>query len=165
MTYRTTMGMNVLYWAHIEAPVMLIHCCSGLVFTIGSISKTFSFLEFPCLCLNCSKAFFPRKKLDCSSHLRQNCVFFYSQILQLFWMLCSFLLKFIFTVIRHVKLYWKMYLYFVSLSFRQFDMFQIPVQNLDNIRRSRKKVKGILVDIGLDSCQELLQVKKKTFKN
>uniref|UniRef100_A0A670XMY9 ADNP zinc finger domain-containing protein n=1 Tax=Pseudonaja textilis TaxID=8673 RepID=A0A670XMY9_PSETE len=33
-------------------------------------------------------------------------------------------------------------------------MFQIPVQNLDNIRRSRKKVKGILVDIGLDSCQE-----------
>lgn len=57
-----------------------------------------------------------------------------------------------------------MYLYFVSLSFRQFDMFQIPVQNLDNIRRSRKKVKGILVDIGLDSCQELLQVKKKTFE-
>ncbi|KAK9403473.1 ADNP homeobox protein 2 [Crotalus adamanteus] len=43
---------------------------------------------------------------------------------------------------------------------RQFDMFQIPVQNLDNIRRSRKKVKGILVDIGLDSCQELLQTLK-----
>uniref|UniRef100_A0A8C5RI74 ADNP homeobox 2 n=1 Tax=Laticauda laticaudata TaxID=8630 RepID=A0A8C5RI74_LATLA len=39
-------------------------------------------------------------------------------------------------------------------------MFQIPVQNLDNIRRSRKKVKGILVDIGLDSCQELLQTLK-----
>ncbi|KAG8133387.1 hypothetical protein E2320_011178 [Naja naja] len=39
-------------------------------------------------------------------------------------------------------------------------MFQIPVQNLDNIRRSRKKVKGILVDIGLDSCQELLQALK-----
>ncbi|CAM4507700.1 unnamed protein product [Lepidochelys olivacea] len=36
-------------------------------------------------------------------------------------------------------------------------MFQIPVQNLDNIRKSRKKVKGILVDIGLDSCRELLQ--------
>ncbi|XP_019379475.1 PREDICTED: ADNP homeobox protein 2 isoform X2 [Gavialis gangeticus] len=36
-------------------------------------------------------------------------------------------------------------------------MFQIPVQNLDNIRKARKKVKGILVDIGLDSCRELLQ--------
>ncbi|XP_015267961.1 PREDICTED: ADNP homeobox protein 2 [Gekko japonicus] len=39
-------------------------------------------------------------------------------------------------------------------------MFQIPVQNLDNIRKARKKVKGILVDIGLDSCQELLQTLK-----
>ncbi|XP_062986532.1 activity-dependent neuroprotector homeobox protein 2 [Elgaria multicarinata webbii] len=39
-------------------------------------------------------------------------------------------------------------------------MFQIPVQNLDNIRRARKKVKGILVDIGLDSCRELLQTLK-----
>ncbi|NXA33965.1 ADNP2 protein, partial [Eudromia elegans] len=36
-------------------------------------------------------------------------------------------------------------------------MFQIPVQNLDNIRKTRKKVKGILVDIGLDSCRELLK--------
>ncbi|XP_015982013.2 activity-dependent neuroprotector homeobox protein 2 isoform X2 [Rousettus aegyptiacus] len=36
-------------------------------------------------------------------------------------------------------------------------MFQIPVENLDNIRKVRKKVKGILVDIGLDSCKELLQ--------
>ncbi|NXE82332.1 ADNP2 protein, partial [Cochlearius cochlearius] len=36
-------------------------------------------------------------------------------------------------------------------------MFQIPVQNLDNIRKARKKVKGILVDLGLDSCRELLQ--------
>ncbi|XP_010216278.1 PREDICTED: LOW QUALITY PROTEIN: ADNP homeobox protein 2 [Tinamus guttatus] len=36
-------------------------------------------------------------------------------------------------------------------------MFQIPVQNLDNIRKARKKVKGILVDIGLDSCRELLK--------
>uniref|UniRef100_A0A8C6YSQ8 ADNP homeobox 2 n=1 Tax=Nothoprocta perdicaria TaxID=30464 RepID=A0A8C6YSQ8_NOTPE len=36
-------------------------------------------------------------------------------------------------------------------------MFQIPVQNLDNIRKARKKVKGILVDIGLDSCKELLK--------
>ncbi|XP_068023799.1 activity-dependent neuroprotector homeobox protein 2 [Melanerpes formicivorus] len=36
-------------------------------------------------------------------------------------------------------------------------MFQIPVQNLDNIRKARKKVKGILVELGLDSCRELLQ--------
>ncbi|XP_060100098.1 activity-dependent neuroprotector homeobox protein 2 [Heteronotia binoei] len=36
-------------------------------------------------------------------------------------------------------------------------MFQIPVQNLDNVRKARKKVKGILVDIGLDTCKELLQ--------
>nr|XP_056710459.1 activity-dependent neuroprotector homeobox protein 2 [Euleptes europaea] len=39
-------------------------------------------------------------------------------------------------------------------------MFQIPVQNLDNIRKARKKVKGILVDIGRDSCQEILQTLK-----
>lgn len=39
-------------------------------------------------------------------------------------------------------------------------MFQIPVQNLDNIRKARKKVKGILVDLGLDSCRELLKVKQ-----
>ncbi|XP_047931754.2 activity-dependent neuroprotector homeobox protein 2 isoform X1 [Anser cygnoides] len=36
-------------------------------------------------------------------------------------------------------------------------MFQIPVQNLDNIRKARKKVKGVLVDLGLDSCRELLK--------
>ncbi|NWW48485.1 ADNP2 protein, partial [Pedionomus torquatus] len=36
-------------------------------------------------------------------------------------------------------------------------MFQIPVQNLENIRKARKKVKGILVDLGLDSCRELLK--------
>ncbi|XP_019571546.2 activity-dependent neuroprotector homeobox protein 2 isoform X1 [Rhinolophus sinicus] len=36
-------------------------------------------------------------------------------------------------------------------------MFQIPVENLDNIRKVRKKVKDILVDIGLDSCKELLK--------
>uniref|UniRef100_A0A6J0SLM3 Activity-dependent neuroprotector homeobox protein 2 n=1 Tax=Pogona vitticeps TaxID=103695 RepID=A0A6J0SLM3_9SAUR len=39
-------------------------------------------------------------------------------------------------------------------------MFQIPVQNLDSIRKARKKVKGILVDIGRDSCRELLQTLK-----
>ncbi|NXN44802.1 ADNP2 protein, partial [Rhinoptilus africanus] len=36
-------------------------------------------------------------------------------------------------------------------------MFQIPVQNLDSIRKARKKVKAILVDLGLDSCRELLK--------
>ncbi|NXQ35271.1 ADNP2 protein, partial [Alaudala cheleensis] len=36
-------------------------------------------------------------------------------------------------------------------------MFQIPVQNLDNIRKARKKVKDILADFGLDSCRELLK--------
>ncbi|XP_005525289.2 PREDICTED: ADNP homeobox protein 2 isoform X2 [Pseudopodoces humilis] len=36
-------------------------------------------------------------------------------------------------------------------------MFQIPVQNLDNIRKARKKVKDILVDLGLDNCRELLK--------
>lgn len=47
----------------------------------------------------------------------------------------------------------------LSSSFRKISkMFQIPVQNLDNIRKVRKRVKGILVDIGLDSCKELLKV-------
>ncbi|KAM6168880.1 activity-dependent neuroprotector homeobox protein 2 [Erethizon dorsatum] len=36
-------------------------------------------------------------------------------------------------------------------------MFQIPVENLDNIRKVRKRVKSILMNIGLDSCQELLK--------
>ncbi|NXC51059.1 ADNP2 protein, partial [Penelope pileata] len=36
-------------------------------------------------------------------------------------------------------------------------MFQIPVQNLDNIRKARKKVKDILVELGLDNCRELLK--------
>ncbi|XP_053099192.1 activity-dependent neuroprotector homeobox protein 2 isoform X2 [Hemicordylus capensis] len=40
------------------------------------------------------------------------------------------------------------------------NMFQIPVQNLDNIRKARKKVKGVLVNVGLDSCRELLQTLK-----
>ncbi|XP_023555832.1 activity-dependent neuroprotector homeobox protein 2 isoform X3 [Octodon degus] len=36
-------------------------------------------------------------------------------------------------------------------------MFQMPVENLDNIRKVRKRVKSILVNIGLDSCQELIK--------
>ncbi|XP_066482324.1 activity-dependent neuroprotector homeobox protein 2 [Tiliqua scincoides] len=39
-------------------------------------------------------------------------------------------------------------------------MFQIPVQNLENIRKARKKVKRILMDVGLNDCQELLQTLK-----
>ncbi|KAL6038590.1 hypothetical protein STEG23_000503, partial [Scotinomys teguina] len=37
------------------------------------------------------------------------------------------------------------------------SLYQIPVQNLDNIRKVRKRVKGILVDIGLESCKDLLK--------
>ncbi|XP_069476676.1 activity-dependent neuroprotector homeobox protein 2 isoform X2 [Ambystoma mexicanum] len=36
-------------------------------------------------------------------------------------------------------------------------MFQVPVNNLERIRRARKKVKGILLDLGLESCRDLLQ--------
>lgn len=49
--------------------------------------------------------------------------------------------------------------FYVFLFQEKCKMFQIPVQNLDNIRKARKKVKGILVDLGLDSCRELLKVK------
>ncbi|XP_067554865.1 activity-dependent neuroprotector homeobox protein 2 isoform X1 [Pseudorca crassidens] len=46
---------------------------------------------------------------------------------------------------------------FSSLLRKISKMFQIPVENLDNIRKVRKKVKSILMDIGLDSCKELLK--------
>lgn len=36
-------------------------------------------------------------------------------------------------------------------------MFQVPVNNLERIRRARKKVKGILLELGLESCRDLLQ--------
>uniref|UniRef100_A0A4W3IIR0 ADNP homeobox 2 n=1 Tax=Callorhinchus milii TaxID=7868 RepID=A0A4W3IIR0_CALMI len=36
-------------------------------------------------------------------------------------------------------------------------MYQLPVTKLDTIRKSRKKVKGILSDIGLDCCEEFLE--------
>lgn len=36
-------------------------------------------------------------------------------------------------------------------------MYQAPLQKLEQIRTSRKRVKSILSDIGLDQCQELLQ--------
>ncbi|XP_071753314.1 activity-dependent neuroprotective protein 2a [Centroberyx gerrardi] len=36
-------------------------------------------------------------------------------------------------------------------------MYQVPVQKLERIRTSRKRVKEILTDIGLDSCRDLLK--------
>ncbi|CAL8356860.1 unnamed protein product [Arctogadus glacialis] len=39
-------------------------------------------------------------------------------------------------------------------------MYQVPVQRLDRIRTSRKRVKEILTDIGLDSCQDFLKEDK-----
>ncbi|XP_039593617.1 activity-dependent neuroprotector homeobox protein 2-like isoform X1 [Polypterus senegalus] len=39
---------------------------------------------------------------------------------------------------------------------RERKMFQLPVFNLEKIRKSRKRVKGILCDIGLQSCKELV---------
>ncbi|XP_061109459.1 activity-dependent neuroprotector homeobox protein 2b [Conger conger] len=50
-------------------------------------------------------------------------------------------------------------------------MYQIPVGNLDRIRRSRKKVKHILSEIGLENCKDLLgdlesfDAGEKTFHN
>uniref|UniRef100_A0A674C483 ADNP homeobox 2a n=1 Tax=Salmo trutta TaxID=8032 RepID=A0A674C483_SALTR len=35
-------------------------------------------------------------------------------------------------------------------------MYQLPVEKLDKIRQSRKRVKDILCDIGLDNCKKLL---------
>lgn len=37
-------------------------------------------------------------------------------------------------------------------------MYQLPVEKLDKIRQSRKRVKDILCDIGLDNCKKLLDV-------
>ncbi|KAJ3597571.1 hypothetical protein NHX12_001094 [Muraenolepis orangiensis] len=39
-------------------------------------------------------------------------------------------------------------------------MYQVPVQRLDRIRTSRKRVKAILTDIGLNSCQDFLKDQK-----
>ncbi|KAL4629928.1 ADNP homeobox protein 2 [Arapaima gigas] len=41
--------------------------------------------------------------------------------------------------------------------FREQIMYQVPVGNLDKIRKSRKKVKNILCDIGLENCKGLLE--------
>lgn len=41
-------------------------------------------------------------------------------------------------------------------------MYQVPVLNIDKIRRSRRKVKNILSDIGLENCQELLEEFQKS---
>ncbi len=37
-------------------------------------------------------------------------------------------------------------------------MYQIPVKNLTKLRRPRKRVKNILCDIGMQQCQDLLEV-------
>ncbi|KAJ8334249.1 hypothetical protein SKAU_G00398880 [Synaphobranchus kaupii] len=50
-------------------------------------------------------------------------------------------------------------------------MYQLPVGNLDKIRRSRKRVKNILSEIGLENCKDLLgdlesfDAGEKTFHN
>ncbi|KPP79474.1 ADNP homeobox protein 2-like [Scleropages formosus] len=41
-------------------------------------------------------------------------------------------------------------------------MYQVPVGNLDKIRKSRKKVKNILCDIGLENCKGLLEWRYRT---
>lgn len=38
-------------------------------------------------------------------------------------------------------------------------MYQLPVGNVDKIRKARKAVKNILSEIGLEDCQNLLKVR------
>lgn len=38
-------------------------------------------------------------------------------------------------------------------------MFQLPVNNLTRIRKARKSVKKVLVDIGLEYCKDHVEVK------
>lgn len=37
-------------------------------------------------------------------------------------------------------------------------MYQVPVGNIEKIRKARKAVKSILNEIGLEDCQKLLKV-------
>lgn len=37
-------------------------------------------------------------------------------------------------------------------------MYQVPVGNIEKIRKARKAVKNILTEIGLEDCQNLLKV-------
>lgn len=37
-------------------------------------------------------------------------------------------------------------------------MYQVPVGNIEKIRKARKAVKSILSEIGLEDCQNLLKV-------
>lgn len=46
----------------------------------------------------------------------------------------------------------------MSFSLDCFTMYQIPVGSLDVIRKTRRKVKHVLSDIGLEDCQHLLEV-------
>ncbi|XP_029920294.1 activity-dependent neuroprotector homeobox protein 2b [Myripristis murdjan] len=45
-------------------------------------------------------------------------------------------------------------------------MFQLPVENIDKVRKTRRKVKNILCEIGLEDCQNLLKdLREKSEKN
>lgn len=39
-------------------------------------------------------------------------------------------------------------------------MYQLPVGNIEKIRRARKAVKNVLGEIGLEDCQNLLKVRR-----
>lgn len=45
-----------------------------------------------------------------------------------------------------------------SVSHRTNNMYQVPVNDLAKLRRSRKRVKSILCDIALQNCQDLIEV-------
>ena len=38
-------------------------------------------------------------------------------------------------------------------------MYQLPVGNIEKIRKARKAVKNILSEIGLEDCQNMLKVR------
>lgn len=42
-------------------------------------------------------------------------------------------------------------------------MFQLPVGNIEKIRKARKAVKNILSEIGLEDCQTFLKVLRFIF--
>lgn len=42
-------------------------------------------------------------------------------------------------------------------------MYQVPVGNIEKIRKARKAVKSILSEIGLEDCQNLLKVCQDVF--
>lgn len=52
-------------------------------------------------------------------------------------------------------------LFLLALLFRGLcgRMYQLPVGNIEKIRKARKAVKNILSEIGLEDCQTFLQVR------